>query len=66
MKRISLFITEKQIKKLAAIADAIAAPKAAVIRHAIDYYLKTLKDGGIKPRLPDGRVRKSLFVQKPT
>jgi predicted DNA-binding protein len=64
MKRISLFLTEKQIKKLAAIADEIAAPKAAVIRHAIDYYLEVLKDTGIKPRVPDGRIRKSLFFQK--
>ena len=64
MKRISLFVTEKQIKRLTALADEIAAPKAAVIRHAIDYYFEALKDSGIKPRVPDGRIRKSLFFQK--
>jgi predicted SprT family Zn-dependent metalloprotease len=57
MKRVSLFLEEKQIKKARALAQETNAPLAAIVRHALDYYFLALKKTGIKPRLKDGRVK---------
>lgn len=57
MKRLALFLEEKQIKKAKALAKEINAPLAAIVRHALDYYFLALKQTNVKPRLKDGRIK---------
>lgn len=59
MKRISLFLTDGQLRQAKTLGKKIDAPIASVLRHAIDYYFKALKEGGITPKLLDGRVARS-------
>lgn len=45
MKRVALFLKEKQIRKLKVIARKQELPWAFVVRHAIDFYFEALRIG---------------------
>jgi hypothetical protein len=62
MKRISLFLREDQIRKAKKWGEETEAHLAAVVRHALDYYFLALKEGGITPKLLDGRVARSKLM----
>jgi hypothetical protein len=59
MKRVALFLTDEQVRKAKSLGEKIDAPWAAVVRRAVDFYFAALKEGGITPRLTDGRVARS-------
>jgi hypothetical protein len=59
MKRVSLFLTDQQIRKAKSLGEKIEAPWAAVVRQALDFYFEALKESGITPNLTDGRVSRS-------
>ena len=63
MKRISLFLTDGQIREAKSLGKQMGAPWASVMRRALDFYFTALKEGGITPEtmpeLMDGRVSKS-------
>jgi hypothetical protein len=65
MRRVSLFLTDSQIKQARGLGVKIGAPWASVVRKALDFYLEVLKDGGIAPELLDGRVARSKLNATP-
>jgi hypothetical protein len=63
MKRVSLYLTEKQIKKAQSLGKQTGVPWASVVRQALGFYFQMLEDEGIKLKatseLMDGRVARS-------
>jgi len=59
MRRVSLFLTNQQIRKATNLGEKIDAPAAAVVRQALDFYFEALRESGITPNLKDGRVARS-------
>lgn len=66
MRRVALFLKEEQIRKAKSLGKKIDAPWAAVVRQALDFYFRALKESGITPSLTDGRVSRSkLYSHRP-
>lgn len=50
MKRINLFLAERQIQQLRAVAAQAQLPMAEVLRRCLDVFLAGRMDGGLRPQ----------------